>query len=199
MKMEDLIVQITERLPAIDSGGRLVIGIDGMSRSGKTTLTSKLVEHYKRENIQAISFHLDDLIVERERRYGTGEEEWYEYYQLQWETDWLRDHFFTRLKIAEELTLPFYDGEADRRENRKVALPESCIIIIEGVFLQRREWRGYCDYVIYIDSSKQQRIEREAAIVRQNLAKFKSRYWKAENHYLKSQNPQSHADIIVRN
>nr|WP_240611969.1 kinase [Planococcus halotolerans] len=197
--MEELITQITERLPAIDSGGRLVIGIDGMSRSGKTTLTAKLAENYKSENIPAFSFHLDDLIVERERRYWTGEEEWYEYYQLQWETDWLRDHFFRRLKTAEELTLPFYDGEEDRRENRKVALPESYIIIIEGVFLQRREWRGYCDYVIYIDSSKQQRIEREAAIVQQNLAKFENRYWKAENHYLKSQNPQSHADFIVRN
>ena len=91
--MEELITQITERLPAIDSGGRLVVGIDGLSRSGKTTLTAKLMAHYEKENIPAISFHLDDLIVERGRRYGTGEEEWYEYYQLQWETAWLREHF----------------------------------------------------------------------------------------------------------
>lgn len=197
--MEELITQITKRLPAIGSGGRLVLGIDGLSRSGKTTLTAKLMEHYKNENIAAISFHLDDLIVERGRRYGTGEEEWYEYYQLQWEADWLRKHFFEQLKIADELTLPFYDGEADRRESRKVALPESGIIMIEGVFLQRHEWRGYCDYVIYIESSQQQRIAREAAIVQQNLAKFENRYWKAEAHYLKSQEPQSHADFTVRN
>lgn len=197
--MEDLITQITKRLPAIDSGSRFVLGIDGLSRSGKTTLAAELVAHYKRENIPVISFHLDDLIVERERRYGTGEEEWYEYYQLQWETDWLRERFFKRLKIANELELPFYDGETDQRENRKVTLPESCIIIIEGVFLQRLEWRGHYDYVIYVDSSQEQRIERESAKVQQNMAKFENRYWKAENHYLKSQNPQSHADFIVRN
>lgn len=197
--MEDMITQITERLSAIDSAGRLVIGIDGLSRSGKTTLTAKLEEYYKSENTPAISFHLDDLIVERERRYGTGEEEWYEYYHLQWEKEWLREHFFKRLKIADELELPFYDGKTDQRESRKVALPASGIIIIEGVFLQRLEWRGYCDYVIYVDSSQHQRIERESAIVQQNLAKFEKRYWKAENHYLKSQEPQTHADFIVRN
>ena len=74
MEMEELITQITERLPAI-GGVRLVVGIDGLSRSGKTTLTPKLLAHYEKENIPVISFHLEDLIVERERRYGTGKAE----------------------------------------------------------------------------------------------------------------------------
>ncbi|WP_233208585.1 kinase [Planomicrobium sp. MB-3u-38] len=197
--MEELITQITERLPAISGGIRLVVGIDGLSRSGKTTLTAKLLANYEKENIPVISFHLDDLIVERERRYGTGKAEWYEYYQLQWETEWLREHFFGQLKTAEELALPFYDPQMDRRESRKVALPETGIIIIEGVFLQRSEWRGLCDYVVYVDSAQEQRFYRESAEAKRNIEKFQNRYWKAEDYYLKSQNPQSHADFIVRN
>lgn len=197
--MKDTVKQIIENMPALESGKRLVVGIDGMSRSGKTTLTGELMRHFKQSGTPAAGFHLDDFIVERNRRYGTGNKEWHEYYHLQWETDWLREHFFKRLKSASEMTLPFYNKEADRRENRKVTLPDSGVIIIEGVFLQRREWKGFCDYVIYVDSPPQSRIGREAEVVRLNRKKFENRYWPAEEYYEAAENPQANADFIIRN
>src|SRR5690606_16655519 len=93
LKMEDTVKKIIEQLPALESGKRLVVGIDGLSRSGKTTLTEELMRHFKQSGTPAASFHLDDFIVERERRYGTGHKEWHEYYHLQWETGWLCEHF----------------------------------------------------------------------------------------------------------
>ena len=197
--MEDEVVQILKRLPPLQRGELLIVGIDGLSRSGKTTLAAGLVQHFEKKEIPAISFHLDDFIVERSRRYGTGEEEWVEYYQLQWETGWLRKHLFQRLKNAKELTLPFYDAQTDQRQLREIELPESCMLIVEGVFLQRKEWKGCCDYVIYIESLKEVRFERETAAVQQNTEKFRNRYWKAEDYYTAGMKPQKNADFIVRN
>ncbi|WP_203333754.1 kinase [Planococcus beigongshangi] len=197
--MKDMMKRIIDNLSPIENGRRLIIGIDGMSRSGKTTLAGELKRQFENEGVRAVIFHLDDLIVERARRYGTGEEEWLEYYGLQWETGWLREHFFKRLKTEDELTLPFYDGQADRHECREISLPDSGVIIIEGVFLQRPEWRGFCDYVIYVDSPRQRRIEREAEVVQHNREKFENRYWPAEEYYEKVEEPQTRADLIVRN
>ena len=197
--MEDAINRIMHSMPSSEKGERFVIGIDGLSRSGKTTFAAKLVEHYNKNEKPAICFHLDDFIVERSRRYGTGQAEWLEYYSLQWEADWLKEHFFRQLKHAAELELPFYDAEQDVQRMKKIALPSSCVIVVEGVFLQRPEWRGCCDWVIYVDSPRQSRMEREAETVQRNRKKFESRYWPAEEYYISTEEPQKKADFIVQN
>ena len=48
----------------------------------------------KQEGIPFRIFHIDDHIVERNKRYHTGYEEWYEHYYLQWDIEWLRRKFF---------------------------------------------------------------------------------------------------------
>lgn len=191
--------QMIEHLPELRNGHRLVVGIDGLSRSGKTTLTAALVNYFNDQHIPAIPFHLDDLIVERSRRYKTGEEPWCEYYQLQWDCSWLKQHFFQRLKNASELALPIYDGETDERTVRTMAIPPSCVVIVEGIFLQREEWLGCCDFVIYVNSPRDRRFQRESEAVQQNIEKFSERYWPAEEHYLTNRNPQKTADFIVQN
>ncbi len=52
----------------------------------------------KQESIPFHIFHIDDHIVERNKRYNTGFEEWYEYYYLQWDIEWLRQKFFQKLQ-----------------------------------------------------------------------------------------------------
>lgn len=196
--MKEALGQIIEKLPVRESGRRLVIGIDGLSRAGKTTIAAELMLHYKNSGVPAVLFHLDDFIVEKERRYGTDEVAWREYYQLQWETAWLLEHFFQQLKSASRLALPIYDGETDLRHVEEVTIPECGVIIIEGIFLQRTEWQGCCDYVIYVDSPRQKRFERESSETQQHMEKFKERYWPAEDYYTETVKPNSTADCIVR-
>ncbi len=76
---------------------RFILGIDGLSRSGKTTFVANLKENMKQESIPFHIFHIDDHIVERNKRYDTGFEEWYEYYYLQWDIEWLRQKFFSKV------------------------------------------------------------------------------------------------------
>ncbi|MGF3103034.1 hypothetical protein [Rossellomorea sp. DUT-2] len=57
-----------------------ILGIDGLGGSGKTTLALQLKNELKAANCEIVILHNDDYIVERENRYQTGYEEWYEYY-----------------------------------------------------------------------------------------------------------------------
>ncbi|WP_071679753.1 kinase [Bacillus sp. BF9-10] len=122
---------------------RFLLGIDGLSRSGKTTFVTNLKENMKQESIPFHIFHIDDHIVERNKRYDTGYEEWYEYYYLQWDIEWLRQKFFRKLQNETKLNLPFYHDETDLCEMKKVQIPIVGVIVIEGVFLQRKEWRDF--------------------------------------------------------
>ncbi|ASZ17365.1 uridine kinase [Bacillus cereus] len=169
---------------------RFILGIDGLSRSGKTTFVANLKENMKQESIPFHIFHIDDHIVERNKRYDTGFEEWYEYYYLQWDIEWLRQKFFRKLQNETKLKLPFYNDEADSCEMKKVQIPIVGVIVVEGVFLQRKEWRDFFHYMVYLDCPRETRFLRESPETQKNLSKFKNRYWKAEDYYLETELPR---------
>ncbi|WP_306807382.1 kinase [Mesobacillus jeotgali] len=176
---------------------RLIIGIDGLSRSGKTTIVKKIAGFLEDSHLSCQVIHLDDHIVERTKRYGTGSAEWQEYYFLQWEVELLKEAMFKKLSQSDELTLPYYDDKWDQQVYRELNLTGKKVVIVEGIFLQREEWEGYLDYTIFIDCPRNVRFERESAKTRRNIEKFLNRYWKAEDYYLKMVNPTGKADKVI--
>jgi uridine kinase len=197
--LEDSILTLLEKIPQLENGNRVILGIDGLSRSGKTTFANKVKQALQEKNVPLRVFHIDDYIVERKRRYNTENEEWFEYYNLQWEVEWLNNNFFQKLKISNELHLPTYDNHSDTHRVKSVNLPETCFIIVEGVFLQRSEWKRFYDFMLYIDCPREKRFNRESVGTQSNIGKFKNRYWKAEDYYIKTEAPMKQADLVFRN
>ncbi|HDR7618377.1 uridine kinase [Bacillus sp. RC145] len=178
---------------------RFILGIDGLSRSGKTTLVKELEADMKQSGIPFHIFHIDDHITERNKRYNTGFAEWYEYYNLQWDIEWLQRNFFWKLQSDIQVQLPFYHDETDICEMKEIQLPLVGVIIVEGVFLQRKEWRNFFHYMVYLDCSRETRFLRESEETQKNLPKFQSRYWKAEEYYLEAELPRDRADLVIQN
>ncbi|QHE54400.1 hypothetical protein GS400_19290 [Pontibacillus sp. HMF3514] len=189
--------QILNQLPN-HIEGRFIIGIDGLSRSGKTTLVKQLSQQLSKRNLPFHLFHIDNHIVERSKRYQTGHEEWYEYYHLQWDVGWLREHFFKPLRSAQQLTLPYYDSGLDTQHIHKIKLSDTTLVLIEGVFLQRKEWRKFFDKIIYLDCPRDIRFSREDIESQKNKEKFQNRYWKAESYYVQTEEPIEKADLVIR-
>ncbi|WP_442596499.1 kinase [Neobacillus sp. D3-1R] len=190
-------MDIVTKIPKFEKGKRLILAIDGLSRSGKTTLVKELGKYWDETNTPYHIFHIDDHIEERSKRYHTGYEEWFEYYSLQWDVNGLRECFFEKLSSHAELSLPFYQADTDTQTIQTVQLPKEGIIVIEGVFLQRKEWRDYFDFVVYLDCPRDSRFLRESKETQQNLTKFQNRYWKAEDYYLKTEEPIGKADLVL--
>ncbi|MCM3666369.1 kinase [Mesobacillus subterraneus] len=199
MYLENKLLAILKVIPEMEQGQRFILGIDGLSRSGKTTLVKKVEDYLREKNVSVCIFHLDDYIVERKRRYNTTYDEWYEYYYLQWDVEWLKDNLFKELKVAKELHLLQYDCNSDTQQLQVVEMPDTCLIIIEGVFLQRSEWRVFFDYLIYLDSARDRRLKRESAVTQKNISKFKMRYWKAEDYYIETVSPIEQANLVILN
>ena len=183
-----------------------IVAIDGLSGAGKTTIVKSLEREISNRNCKAVTIHIDDYIVERDKRYNTGFEEWYEYYYLQWNIESLTRHLFEGLlHNHHDLQLPFYDHSTDSLRMRALSIPASSIVLIEGIFLQRREWRGFYDYVIYLNCPREVRYERvlkrDSYIgdIQQRLNKYNKRYWPGEKHYLEVENPIEQADVVIDN
>lgn len=183
----------------------LIVALDGLSGAGKTTLAKEIEEELNKKDYEVVTFHIDNHIVERNKRYQTGKEEWYEYYYLQWDVNLLAANLFEALsKGSNNIELPFYINSADSTSNKQVAIPSNSIVLIEGIFLQRTEWRGYYDFIIYIDLPRDLRYERVLnrdtyiGEHQERLKKYQRRYWPGEDHYLEVEKPIAHADLIIK-
>jgi uridine kinase len=193
----DVIQNFRSLFESVNRADRLIVGIDGLSRSGKTTLVKNLGNVLKKMDIPYQILHIDDFIVERTKRYNTGHDEWYEYFSLQWDVQWLKENFFEKLPCSETLLLPFYDHEKDRQVFKEVGLKNAAVVIVEGVFLLREEWRSFFDYIAFLDCPREVRFSRESSVTQQNLKKFEQRYWKAEEFYLETVSPKDKANLII--
>lgn len=195
--MIDNISEIMKVIVKNKTDNRFILGIDGLSRSGKTSLVTKLSHFLQQEHIRVSVFHMDDHIVERKIRYNTGYEQWFEYYNLQWDVPWLKLNLFEKISTSEKLFLPFYNDKTDTQDMQRITLPDYCVVIVEGIFLQRKEWKGYFDYVVYLNCPRKKRFSRESTPTQQDIEKFRNRYWKAEEYYLHTETPMEQADVVI--
>ncbi|BAQ12051.1 uridine kinase [Bacillus sp. OxB-1] len=99
----------------------------------------------------------------------------------------------------------FYNKATDRYDVRELHIPvESPAVIVEGVFLQREELRGFFDAVVFLEVDKETRAERVTkrdsyiGDAYEILQKYERRYFPAEEHYLKLHNPVASADVVIR-
>lgn len=127
---------------------------------------------------------MDDYVVERHKRYHTGYPEWYEYYQLQWDVENLKKETFEKLHHFQ------VDATID------------AIVLIEGIFLQRMEWRNFYDFILFVDCPRETRFKRiaerssYAGDLETRRALYNRRYWLGEDHHLENVRPIQNADLV---
>lgn len=181
-----------------------IVAIDGLSGSGKTTLVHQIERELRDNDCKVVIIHIDDHIVERTKRYDTGFDEWYEYYYLQWDVEMLTNQLFQSLRNnSHDLSLPFYDQTTDSLTNRQLSISNNSIVLIEGIFLQRKEWKSFYDYTLFLKCSREVRCERVLkrdkyiGDLEKRLNKYKRRYWPGEDYYLEAEKPIEHADKVI--
>lgn len=200
--VDKLLIQFQRRFK---DNSPLLVGIDGLGGAGKTTIVKWLETELNTQNCKLVTIQLDNHIVERKKRYHTGHEEWYEYYYLQWDVEAITNHVFTTLcNNNRKINIPFYDITSDSAVTKEVHVPADSIVLIEGVFLQRQEWRSFFDYVIYLDCPLELRYQRVLnrdsylGDVEAILKKYENRYWPAEKYYLDVVRPTKIADLVLK-
>ncbi|MFS0574532.1 uridine kinase [Sporosarcina sp. 179-K 3D1 HS] len=190
-------------LPAFRADRTVLIGIDGLGGSGKSTAALELQQQIE----GSVVLHLDDFIFPKAIRYQDGFEEWYCYYYLQWRYDYLVEHVLAPLKqgLSVKQDIEFYNKVTDRYDVRELHIPaRTPAVIVEGVFLQREELRDFFNTIVFLEVDRETRTER---VIKRDyyignsdeiLKKYERRYFPAEEHYLKLHDPTASADVVIR-
>ncbi|TCT17169.1 uridine kinase [Natranaerovirga pectinivora] len=201
--MDFLISDIQKNLIANKNN---IIGIDGGTGAGKSTILTELQLKLESLGLRVIPLSIDDFIHKRAIRYDTSQEEWYCFYKLQWRYNYLINEILAPAKAQEKLDkqIELYDKEKDQYNMVPLNANTPYIILLEGMFLQRNTLKRYFDYISFMDVPKEDRVERvlrrdtyignEAEIYN----KYESRYFPAEDYYFKRYTPLKKAHSVIR-
>lgn len=181
-----------------------VLGISGIERSGKTMFTQEVAGFFedKKNKIQII--HLDDFLNPREIRYA-GEDLSKTYFDQGYDIETLVEKLLVPIhqKSSFTVTLPVLNYETDKYDREKeYVFDQNTIVIIEGVFLYRKELASYIDYKIFLDisfeESKKRAETRDVPVHGEEIINTSHvRYWPAQKRYLEQYPPSKMADLII--
>lgn len=188
-----------------DAGKILIVGIDGLGGAGKSTLSGELETMLRKAGLQAIVLHIDDFIHPKIVRYRNDIPAWECYYNLQWRYDYFLHDILSPMQknhVFHDI-IEIYNKEKDSYIVQTLDAEPGTIILVEGIFLQRKELQGYFDTMIYLEVPEEIRLQRvlhrDSYIgdTSQITEKYETRYFPAERHYVKTCAPAQHADLVI--
>jgi uridine kinase len=198
---------LLNKLKNVDISKRVyVVGIDGLGGAGKSTIVSSLKLKLQNQNYNCYVLHIDDFIHPKYIRYDESKEEWYCYYNIQWRYDYLVKEILLPIKEGNRLDkqIELYDKERDTYILETISIPQGSILLLEGIFLQRKELKNYLDFTVYLDVSQDVRLKRillrdtyigELQDIRR---KYERRYFPAEEKYISEYSPIENADLVLK-
>ena len=187
----------------VNKNGVAVIGIDGLGGAGKSTISEGVCACLEKSGIHTILLHIDDFITPRKIRYDERFPQWQCYYELQWRYDYLR-RVIDELRQNGKVTAELYDKENDSYISAKYCTDKRTVIIIEGIFLQRKELDGVFGLMVYMDVPEEERLKR--VLTRDTYIgddseirrKYEDRYFPAERRYVQEYEPAQKADMVIK-
>ena len=196
---------IIRRIEQLSGSQRVtVIGLDGLGGAGKSTLARQLCAQLQSSGRTVLLLHIDDFIHPRAVRYNASHPEWVCYYDLQWRFDYFAE-IIHQIKACSEqsISIDLYDKVDDTYITYRYDLDDHVIVLAEGIFLQRKEYDGLFDCMVYMDVPEELRLRRVLkrdtyiGTEQEIAAKYISRYFPAERQYLQEYQPQMRADFCL--
>lgn len=179
----------------------LLIGISGGTGSGKSTVTKKLVELIKEENVAVIeedSYYKDQSNISFEERVKTNYD-----HPFAFDNKLLIEHL-KDLKSGKSIDKPLYDFELHNRKKKTLLVEAKEVVILEGILiLSEEEIRDLLDIKVFVDTDSDVRI------IRRILRDIKERGRSLDSviyQYMKTVRPahlqfiepsKKYADIII--
>lgn len=209
MGINKIMESIYEDLKRISKEQPILIAIDGVDTSGKTTFSKKLSEYLVKYGHKVINASIDGFHNPRNIRYKRGAQSSEGYYRDSFNYDSLIKNLLEPLSSGSNLpyrtSIFDFKTESKIQEDFKYATKDS-ILIMEGVFLLRPEISGFWDYSIFLHVDFDQVILRakerdgylfgsEDEITRRYIHK----YIPGQQLYIREANPYEKANLIIDN
>ncbi|QNO38575.1 uridine kinase [Protaetiibacter sp. SSC-01] len=183
--------------------GRITIGVDGRTASGKSTFADDLAREFERRGYVTARASLDDFLNPAEQRYRRGRYSPEGYYRDAYAYDVFRRVLIEPFRMggSAAFVTAAYDKVRDvQLEPKWRTGPDDVFLVVDGGFLDRPELRGVWNYTIWLDADDDVRAKRlHARDGIESASELAARYEGAHELYERDAHPRQTATAIIDN
>jgi uridine kinase len=204
--VDEVVRKILERRANTPDTRSLLVGISGIDGCGKGYLATQLQAHLALQGIIPAVLNADGWLNLPEKRFDRNApaENFYE--------NAIRlEQFFRELVMplkkerAVHLVADFTEETASQYRKHTYDYRDVSVILVEGIFLFKREYRNHFDLAIWIDCSFPTALARainraqEGLSPANTIAAYETIYFPAQRIHLAHDKPRENADLIFEN
>ncbi len=184
------------------------VAINGIEGTGKTVFAKKLTNYLNAIHINAIHISIDGFHFNQEIRYQQGRDSAKGYYENSYdEMTFVQKVLLSSQTDRPHYTLASHDLKTDRYLNlAPIYIEQKTVIITDGAYLFKPNYIEHWDLKIYLRTNFEialkrgiKRDEKQLGGFEATKEKYKQRYHKASKMYLRENEPEARADIVIDN
>ncbi len=204
--IDEVTRQILRRRATVPDTRCLLVGVSGIDGCGKGYVARQLEARLALHGVTPAILNVDSWLNLPETRFKQSDpaENFYE--------NAIRfDPFFTQLVIPlrdrryVHVVADFTEETASQFRQHTYDFKDVSVILVEGIFLFKRQHRTHFDLAIWIDCSFPTALARaidraqEGLSVAKTIAAYETIYFPAQRIHLTRDNPRENADLILEN
>ncbi len=184
----------------------VLVGISGIDGSGKGYLTGRIVASLQERGVRAVGINVDGWLNLPHRRFSQQNpaEHFYEH-AIRF------DELFGLLvlplkqKRSHRVVADFAAETATEYRPHSYRFDDVDVIVLEGIYLLKRAYRGHFDLSVWVDCTFETALERAIARGQEGLPPdetiqaFQSIYFPAQRLHFQRDDPRSAASAIIVN
>ncbi len=197
-----------EENPKLKRGKNVLVGISGIDGSGKSTYAQALKRSLQARGL-AIGLVASDNFFHPKPVRNANPDQITGYFDESFDFRRLVDKVLNPIRHSTAVTtkLPVLDLVTDEQSERMFQFSGPGVVIVEGVFLFRRELQSHFDLKIWLDVTFETAESRVVARPRDRRhgdadeirRRYNERYFAAQRHHIERDRPAEAADIVIAN
>ena len=203
---DEVTQQILRRRRKVPDTRCLLVGVSGIDGCGKGYVARQLEARLALHGVTPAILNVDGWLNLPEKRFDQSDpaENFYD--------NAIRfDQFFTQLVIplrdrrSVRLVADLTEETASQYRQHTYDFKDVSVVLVEGIFLFKREYRTHFDLAIWIDCSFPTALARaidraqEGLSAAKTIRAYETIYFPAQRIHLTNDHPREHADLIFEN
>lgn len=204
--LNEIVERVFCELKKIPANKNLLVGISGIDASGKGFITAKLAEKLRDKNLNAANINIDGWLNLPHIRFN-NENPGRHFYEFGIRFDEMFEKLIFPLQKNRsiKLTANFMEETAARYRKENYEFKNIDVILLEGIFLFKNEFKNYFDLKIWIECSFKTALKRAVSRSQENLSPeetvkaYETIYFPAQKIHFQNDKPRASADLIFHN
>lgn len=205
--IDGAVVSILGKRALVPAQRALLVAVSGIDSSGKGYVTEQIVSRLVQHRPGVVSVNIDGWLHLPDRRFSAERP---------------AEHFYENgirfREMFEQLVLPLKEKRSVRIEaeladatnasqyrKHLYNFKEVDIVVLEGIFLLKRAFRGHYDLAVWVECTFETALERalrrgqEGLSAEETVRDYERVYFPAQRLHLAKDDPRGAADLIIKN